>query len=57
MSDFATEGLPGLDLVAYRRWYDAQRPGDITGELSALVIAGGKSNLTDSAEAAFSLVA
>jgi aminoglycoside phosphotransferase (APT) family kinase protein len=38
--------LPGLDLDAFRRWYDGQRPGDVTGELSARVIAGGKSNLT-----------
>jgi aminoglycoside phosphotransferase (APT) family kinase protein len=38
--------LPGLDLAAYRTWYDAQRPGDVTGELSGRVIAGGKSNLT-----------
>ena len=32
--------------TAFRRWYDAQRPGEIAGELSARVIAGGKSNLT-----------
>jgi len=38
--------LPGLDLDAYRRWYDAQRPGEIAGELSGSLIAGGKSNLT-----------
>lgn len=36
----------GLDLDAFARWYDAQRPGDLTGELSADLVAGGKSNLT-----------
>ncbi|NPC98007.1 phosphotransferase family protein [Nocardioides sp. zg-DK7169] len=39
-------GLPGLDLAAWRRWYDAQRPAEIDGELSGTLIAGGKSNLT-----------
>ncbi|MFC7494641.1 MULTISPECIES: phosphotransferase family protein [unclassified Nocardioides] len=38
--------IPGLDLDAFRRWYDEQRPGDIDGELSASLIAGGRSNLT-----------
>jgi aminoglycoside phosphotransferase (APT) family kinase protein len=38
--------VPGLDLTAFRRWYDEQRPGEIGGDLSAEVIAGGKSNLT-----------
>ena len=38
--------LPGLDLDAFRRWYDAQRPGEIDGDLSGELIAGGKSNLT-----------
>ena len=38
--------LPGLDLGAFRRWYDGQRPGDIAGDLQATLIAGGKSNLT-----------
>jgi aminoglycoside phosphotransferase (APT) family kinase protein len=37
---------PGLDLDAFRRWYDGQRPGEIPGELEARLIAGGKSNLT-----------
>jgi aminoglycoside phosphotransferase (APT) family kinase protein len=37
---------PGLDLTAFRGWYDGQRPGEIIGDLSAEVIAGGKSNLT-----------
>src|SRR5205085_8761083 len=32
--------------AAFRRWYDAQRPGELGGELRARVIAGGKSNLT-----------
>jgi aminoglycoside phosphotransferase (APT) family kinase protein len=38
--------LPGLDLSALTRWLDAHDPGLRTGELSATVIAGGKSNLT-----------
>ncbi len=38
--------IPGLDLDAFRRWYDAQRPGEITGDLRGAVIAGGRSNLT-----------
>ena len=38
--------LPGLDLTAFRAWYDGQRPGEIAGDLSGEVIAGGKSNLT-----------
>ena len=42
----ASEGVPGLDLAAFRTWYDAQRPGDLVGDLQARVIAGGKSNLT-----------
>jgi aminoglycoside phosphotransferase (APT) family kinase protein len=41
-----SEDLPGLDLDRFRRWYDAQRPGEIGGELSGQLIAGGKSNLT-----------
>lgn len=46
MSDLQTQDVPGLDLAAFRRWYDAQRPGEIVGELRARVIAGGRSNLT-----------
>jgi aminoglycoside phosphotransferase (APT) family kinase protein len=38
--------VPGLDLVAFQRWYDSQRPGEVDGDLRARVIAGGKSNLT-----------
>ena len=30
----------------FSRWYDGERPGEIDGELSAELIAGGKSNLT-----------
>lgn len=41
-----SEETPGLDLAAFRAWYDGQRPGDIAGELSGRVIAGGRSNLT-----------
>ncbi len=38
--------LPGLDLAAFRAWYDGARPGDVIGELSGSLLAGGKSNLT-----------
>ena len=38
--------VPGLDLAAFRAWYDAQRPGEIAGDLTGQVIAGGRSNLT-----------
>ncbi len=41
-----TDPLRGLDLDSYRRWYDGVRPGEITGELTGRLIAGGKSNLT-----------
>ena len=41
-----SEDAPGLDLARLRAWYDGQRPGEIDGELSAELIAGGKSNLT-----------
>ncbi len=46
MSEPQAEPVPGLDLAAFRTWYDSQRPGEVTGDLSARVIAGGKSNLT-----------
>ena len=36
----------GLDLTGFARWYDAQRPGELSGPLSAELVAGGKSNLT-----------
>ena len=36
----------GLDLAALRAWMDAHAPGIFTGELSATLITGGKSNLT-----------
>ena len=26
---------PGLDLTAFRTWYDAQRPGEIAGDAAA----------------------
>jgi aminoglycoside phosphotransferase (APT) family kinase protein len=38
--------LPGLDLASLRSWMDSARPGLRRGELSAELIAGGKSNLT-----------
>jgi aminoglycoside phosphotransferase (APT) family kinase protein len=41
-----SEEPPGLDLGAFRRWYDGERPGEIEGGLSGQLIAGGKSNLT-----------
>jgi aminoglycoside phosphotransferase (APT) family kinase protein len=37
---------PGLDLDKLRQYLDAEHPGFADGELSAEVIAGGKSNLT-----------
>jgi aminoglycoside phosphotransferase (APT) family kinase protein len=46
MADLQAGELPGLDLDAFRRWYDGQRPGDVDGELRGRVIAGGRSNLT-----------
>jgi aminoglycoside phosphotransferase (APT) family kinase protein len=46
VTDLQTSDVPGLDLGAFRSWYDGQRPGEIGGELRARVIAGGKSNLT-----------
>lgn len=46
MTDLAARGVPGLDLGVFHTWYDAQRPGEVAGELRARVIAGGKSNLT-----------
>ena len=36
----------GLDLGALRVWLDAHAPGLVTGDLSASLITGGKSNLT-----------
>jgi aminoglycoside phosphotransferase (APT) family kinase protein len=44
--DLRAQDVPGLDLAAFRRWYDEQRPGELGGELQARLIAGGKSNLT-----------
>jgi aminoglycoside phosphotransferase (APT) family kinase protein len=46
VSDLETGALPGLDLDRFRAWYDGERPGELDGELSARLIAGGKSNLT-----------
>jgi aminoglycoside phosphotransferase (APT) family kinase protein len=37
---------PGLDLGRLRAYLDEQRPGLVTGELSAEVVPGGRSNLT-----------
>ena len=44
--ELRSEDVPGLDLAAFRRWYDGQRPGELGQELRARLIAGGKSNLT-----------
>ncbi len=41
-----TATLPGLDLRRVSAWLDRARPGLREGELSAEVLAGGKSNLT-----------
>jgi len=41
-----SEELPGLDLARFRSWYDAERPGELRGELRGSLIAGGRSNLT-----------
>ncbi|MCK2238683.1 MULTISPECIES: phosphotransferase family protein [unclassified Crossiella] len=38
--------LPGLDLGRFRAYLDEQRPGLRAGELTAELIAGGRSNLT-----------
>jgi aminoglycoside phosphotransferase (APT) family kinase protein len=38
--------LPGLDLTRVAAWLDLAQPGLSAGELSAQLIAGGKSNLT-----------
>lgn len=38
--------VPGLDLGALRAYLDRETPGLLEGELSARVLAGGKSNLT-----------
>jgi aminoglycoside phosphotransferase (APT) family kinase protein len=46
LSSGLSDETPGLDLAAFRAWYDAQRPGEIAGELRGQVIAGGRSNLT-----------
>ena len=46
MAELTSEDIPGLDLAAFRRWYDGERPGEIAGDLRARLIAGGKSNLT-----------
>jgi aminoglycoside phosphotransferase (APT) family kinase protein len=40
------DGTPGLDLGDLRAFLDRERPGLVTGELHAEVIAGGRSNLT-----------
>ncbi|MFC6344638.1 phosphotransferase family protein, partial [Nocardioides hankookensis] len=44
--DLQTSDIPGLDLDAFRRWYDGERPGELSPDLRGRVIAGGRSNLT-----------
>ncbi|HSE10574.1 MAG TPA: phosphotransferase family protein [Nocardioidaceae bacterium] len=41
-----TAELPGLDLDAFRTWFEQACPGEVTGSLSGSLIPGGKSNLT-----------
>lgn len=41
-----TESPTGLDLPRLKSWLDSEHPGMVTGELSASLITGGKSNLT-----------
>ncbi len=38
--------IRGLDLPAFHRWYDGERPGDLGADLRARFLSGGKSNLT-----------
>lgn len=38
--------LPGLDLDRFRDYFDEVCPGEVTGPLTAELVAGGKSNLT-----------
>ena len=45
-ADGGVADLPGLDLDALRRHLDAHAPDLLPGDLSASLIAGGKSNLT-----------
>ena len=44
----APQEVPGLDLTAVQRWYDARRPGEMPPpeELEGRLLAGGRSNLT-----------
>jgi aminoglycoside phosphotransferase (APT) family kinase protein len=41
-----TSQLPGLDLDRFRAFFDRACPGEVTGPLTASLVAGGKSNLT-----------
>ncbi|GAA0976482.1 Putative aminoglycoside phosphotransferase [Nocardioides aquaticus] len=45
-TDQLTTDLRGLDLAAFHRWYDGERPGDLDPDLRGRFLAGGKSNLT-----------
>lgn len=46
MTETMSTDLQGLDLDAFHRWYDAERPGDLGADLRGRFLAGGKSNLT-----------
>jgi aminoglycoside phosphotransferase (APT) family kinase protein len=46
MSSGDSAETPGLDLAVLRGYLDRERPGMVGGDLSARVIAGGRSNLT-----------
>ena len=41
-----TEQLPGLDLDRFAAFFGSACPGEVTGPLTASLVAGGKSNLT-----------
>ncbi len=45
-NDGGAREIRGLDLPAFHRWYDGQRPGDLGSDLRARFLSGGKSNLT-----------
>ena len=44
--ELTSSDIPGLDLAAFRRWYDGERPGELGADLRGRLIAGGRSNLT-----------
>ncbi len=46
MAQPATDGVPGLDLAAWARWFEGVAAGSLAGPVRARLLAGGKSNLT-----------